>query len=428
MGKIEEELNRERNKINNLEAPLEMENRLRAALNSKKSRRVPFKWLSVAASILLVLFVGLNYNALAYYGKKIAGFDEVVYGSLKEVNELGMGQVIGKTTEINETTTLTIDGVVADENQLIVYYTVTSAEKLDKEYLHFFPRKMTGFLTNKYSTWSTGLLNEKGTEMKGVASFDPPNMFAKTLTLEYRLGLSTGEVVEGDISVPFNPKEAIQSVVKQKINQKVAVDNGNIHFDSITASPLSTVVNGTIDVDNYSRSRGSLTGVKLLADGEPIPQAGGSESSTFNGKRKIEIRYEGLPEDFTSLHLLVDTFVGYKQVGAEIDLPSLKGEVIDLHGEELWIRDVSFKEDQVEITIASEDTFLLDGVSVGTGSGVEKTPLLTTTNHTETKLEDGTIHRVRTMVFPTSAEVTKLYIEGVHYEKRYNKSITIPVK
>ncbi|MFA9557106.1 DUF4179 domain-containing protein [Evansella sp. AB-rgal1] len=427
MKNIEDELNQEKQHIEKLKAPMELETRLRGALDNKR-RRAPFKWMSLAAAVfLIVMVVGMNYNTFAYYGKILTGFDDITTGSLKAMNELGMGQVVDKTIKVDKTTELTVDGIISDANQMIVYYTlVDSSGELEEKYHAFFPTEVTGWMTDNYVTWATGMFNEEGTEFKGIASLDPPNPFAKNLTLHYRETLSTGEEVYGSVSFPYNPSAAIESVIKQNVRGTVKVDKGKIKFDSITASPMSTTITGSMDVDNYSRINLGLSGVKLLVDGKEVPQTASGSRSGITGNTKFAINFEGLPDEFTSLELYVNTFVGYKQVDKEVNILPLESEIVYLRGEELWIKDVDFGPEQVEITIASEDTFLLHDVFVGDGE--EKTPLQTTKNHTYTELEDGTSLRVRTMVFPTDQKVNTLYIGGVHYEKEYNQIITIPVK
>ncbi|MBU9723223.1 MULTISPECIES: DUF4179 domain-containing protein [Bacillaceae] len=426
MRNIKDELKKTRKNIGDLQAPPQLEERLRSALDQKR-RPTPFKWLSIAASIFLVLAVGvgMNYNAFAYYGKKMIGFDDITEGSLQEVNELGMGQIIGESVMLNDTTTLVIDGMMTDDNQAIVYYTLTDPTGgLDRAFEFFYPDKLTGWMTNNHATWSRGIVNKDNTEKKGIVSFDPPSPFAKKLTLHY--AIESEERITGDLTFRYRPNEAIQSVVKQRINQTVAMDKGEVKFKSITASPMSTTVTGTLDVSNFSRIPLRLSGVKLVVDGETIPQTGGSERSSWTGKTNFEINYEGLPDEFSSIELHVDSFVGYKELNQEIDLRLVdENVVVDVGGEELWVEYVAIGPEQVEITIASEETFLLDRVFVAASESGERTELKTTKGHTHRKLEDGTYIRVRTMIFPTTDKVDTLIIGGIHYEKEYGKVIEV---
>ena len=96
MDRIEEALEREKQKFDSLQAPDEMEWRLRRALDSGKMRRKPLRRLAMVASLIFILFFTYHFETLAYYGKSILGYDVVMSQTLRDLNELGKGQRIGK--------------------------------------------------------------------------------------------------------------------------------------------------------------------------------------------------------------------------------------------------------------------------------------------------------------------------------------------
>jgi hypothetical protein len=62
--------------------------------------------------------------------------------------------------------------------------------------------------------------------MKGIQSFDAVSPFAKKLTLEY----FTNENREsGQITFTYDPKQAMQTELKQSIGKKVHVDTATLH-------------------------------------------------------------------------------------------------------------------------------------------------------------------------------------------------------
>ncbi|MNN38999.1 hypothetical protein D3C81_1530210 [compost metagenome] len=89
------------------------------------------------------------------------------------------------------------------------------------------------------------------------------------------------------------------------------------------------------------------------------------------------------------------------------------------------MKKVSTTSQGVEITIATEEDVMLDGVSIESNN--EKTSLQTTINQIDTKQPDGTILKERTLLFDGEAEPEFLLIEGMHYMKQYNEVISIPV-
>ncbi len=63
-------------------------------------------------------------DTLAYYGKKLIGYDMVMNGTLQELNQLGKGQEIGEAYTFQNGVTLSLDGIMLDGNQLLAFYTL----------------------------------------------------------------------------------------------------------------------------------------------------------------------------------------------------------------------------------------------------------------------------------------------------------------
>lgn len=116
-----------------------------------------------------MMIVGYNYNAFAFYGKKLIGFDELITGTLKDLNEEGMGQIIEKKTTLVDGTELTINGIMTDANQMIIYYTLANPVGIEDTTTtrnDFWASKITGFLTNASAESGVSSINDAGTELK----------------------------------------------------------------------------------------------------------------------------------------------------------------------------------------------------------------------------------------------------------------------
>lgn len=100
-------------------------------------------------------------------------------GTLQQLNEQGMGQSIDKKTTLADGTELTINGIMADANQFIVYYTLINPKGLEETGDHFSPSKIEGFLTNSNIRSGVSLINDEHTEIKGTMTFDSVNPFSK---------------------------------------------------------------------------------------------------------------------------------------------------------------------------------------------------------------------------------------------------------
>jgi hypothetical protein len=427
MDQIEKQLLEEKKKIDAIKVPEELEGRLRNALHTtpKRAKRIILPWKLVAVALCIIVIIGTQYNAFAYYGKKLLGFDEMISGTLKELNNEGMGQIVDQKRILEDGTELIIDGIMTDENQLILYYTMRNLDGLEGYDAGFFSSfNITGFLTKSHHMSGTSIMNEDQTEIKVIDTFEPVSPFAKKLTLNYRQDLQNGQWLDDSISFSYNPNKAMQTEVHQRIKETVTVDQGEVTFNNIIASPMSTVIKGKLNVENFDRMNIGLHGVELIANGSPVELIGSGSRSALGGS-KFEIRYDGLPEQLESLMLVMKEFVGYQVLQEKIPLNSSREELYMLEDKELWVRNVSSTGEGIEITIVTDEDVLLDGVSVETENGL--IPLKTTVKQDYLEQENGKILKERTLVFETKLEPKYLLLEGMHYVKAYHHVIDIPI-
>ncbi len=413
---VEQQFDKEKKRLEEMSAPVELEDRLRNALattNRKPKHKFPI-WKSVAVALLLFSFIGYNYNAFAYYGKKFFGFDDLMTTTLQEINDEGLGQAIEETMILEDGTELTIEGIITDANRTIIYYTLTNPNGLDLQDNYFWPYSITGLFTNASIISGTSSLSESKTEIKGTYEFEPVSPFAKNLTINLH-GYDEG------ISFPYNPKLALQTQLKTSINKTILVDKGKIRFDKLVATQTMTIVEGILNVDNFDRVQLGLYGIDLLANGEKIEILGSGARSSIRGT-KFEIRYDALPTQLDSLELVVRDFVGYQTIGETYQL----NETSHLLGEkELFIQNIEATTRGLEIRIATDEDVLLDGVYIRNGS--EQVELKTIANQTTEEI-GGREMKVRTMIFETDIKPEYLHVEGIHYVKQYNERFVIPVK
>lgn len=433
MKTVEEQLTEEKLRVDAITAPEELEVRLRNAVNTatlKRSKRIAPIWKIAAVVLLVTVITGNNYNAFAYYGKKLLGFDDVIHGTLQQLNDEGMGQLIDKKTTLVDGTDLIINGIISDANQFVMYYTLTNPNGLEDYFSGstgtiFSPAKISGFLTNSNVGSGESLMNENHTEIKGTLSFDSVSPFAKNLTLYYwQSPIQNGQMIEGTITFPYNPNQAMQTQIKKSLNKKVKVDKGTITFKSITATPTMTMIEGSMNVTNFDRGDTSFEGIELIANGTPIDLMGSGTQSSL-GRSTFDIRYDTLPKELDSLELVIKEFIGYQKLDEKLSLASIGNEPYILEGRKLWIKDVSKTTRGMEITIATDDDVMLNGVSIATKD--EITSLNTTINQKSVEQKDGKVLKERTLLFDTSIQPEELILEGMHYTKAYNKVIEIPV-
>ncbi|RCX18654.1 uncharacterized protein DUF4179 [Fontibacillus phaseoli] len=429
MNKIEERLAEEKKAMDSITAPEDLEMRLRKALDSaplRTKKTVPAIWKAAAAVLLFIAVLGSNYPAFAYYGKQLLGFDGLISGTLQDLNDQGKGQSVEKKMTLEDGTELTIDGLMADANQFILFYTLTNPKGISDAAATglFSPAKITGFLSDSFVESGASEMNNGHTEIKGMFTFEPVSPFAKKLTLQFRQLLPDKPVKDSELTFAYDPNKAMQTEVKQRIRKTLKVDRGTITFQSITATPTMTTIKGTLDIDNFDRIRSALEGVELIANGKPVTQTGSGRQSSYAGM-KFDIRYDALPPDLESLELVIKEFVGYRKLDLNLPLPSPADQPVLLEDKELWIKKVAATSQGIEITIATEQDVMLDGVSIGANG--ENIPLNTTLNQHDATLPDGTILKERTLLFDSSVQPDQLIIKGMHYMKEYDMNIGIPV-
>ncbi|WP_010268144.1 DUF4179 domain-containing protein [Paenibacillus senegalensis] len=317
MNNIEDRLLEEKVRLSESSAPEELEARLRKALDTAAPRRkakwkMKRSWTIAAAVLAVMLIAGNQYHVLAYYSKMLLGFDKAVYNTLSELDKKGMGQALNERFQLEDGTLLTIDGIMSDENQFILYYTLSNPNGL-RSYDGFDPTGISGFQTDSQYILRGATAGPTGgvTETKGYVAFDPVSPQAKELTLSYRYTLpESDQRLEGQVTFPYQPDEALPTKLKQSIN--VTVNGQTINIGTITATPTITLIKGTLDVGNDQLKQTVLNGIDVIANGESVSIFGNSWNSDTGA---FSMEYDALPENLQSLQLIL------KNTGETVQIP-----------------------------------------------------------------------------------------------------------
>lgn len=322
MSKIEDRLLEEKLRLSELSTPQELEARLRKALNAAVPRRrairnVKSGWRIAAAVLAVTLFAGNQYHALAYYGKTLLGFDRVVNGTLGELIKQGKGQTLDEQVQLADGTVLTVDGIMADENQFILYYTLSNPNGLPNDG-SFLPTRLKGIRTDSQIQTNSWGPTEERTETKGYLTFEPVSPLAKKLTLSYWEELpDSDQRREGQILFPYHPDEAMPTKIKQSVNETLTVESQTITIGTITATPTMTLIEGTLQNQQLNKDfldEVVLNGIDLIANGDSIPLSRGDVHRTQDGMA-FSLRYDSLPENLHSVQLIL------KKTGDTVQIP-----------------------------------------------------------------------------------------------------------
>lgn len=360
MKRIEEALRDKKAEIDNMEAPAETELLLKQALKGRK-RRIGYR--PVAAALIAALILTYNFDVLAYYGKKFTGYDRITIGALSRLNEEGRGQEIGKSCSFGNGTEVTIDGIMYDENKLVVFYKMqSSGGKLEDilqtslPRLHIYGLKPMGY----YSTGGQGTLVNDRT-MTFVDTMEPPMFYEKWLRIDIEM-IINGAYEVHSVNFTLDRGRAMEKTASLKLGAEATIEDYRILFDEFNASAMSSLLKGRIiPLTDEALGRfdpetveGSMEMPRLRFDivsdaGEVIQLSGGQSASggniTFTGGG------DALPEDFKTLQIRNIRMETMKLVDKAVDVS--EGTKDMLVTEDLIINSVYSEGNELHMSVSS---------------------------------------------------------------------------
>ncbi len=434
MKTIEDELKKGKTNLDQLEVPEELEVKLRNALVKAKPRRRTGWQIRLAVACLALFMISYNFDTFAYFGKKLVGYDNVMNGALKELNELGKGQLIGNSYTFKNGILFTLDGIMIDESQLFAFYSLqdpTGQVDVGQMNHHI---QIEGSWGRYYMESGRGELNEAKNQINWITSFKPPFFLEKKMHVKLTLtgnGKSNGE--EGEITFSIDRKKAMGYTLQKGINETFKVEGTKVSLESIAASPTRTVINGSIqnifelamDQIKEERIRPKIVSIKLLANGQVVPEQGSQMSTDLKG---ITFRYfyDALPDKLTSVQIVVESLLADYDVKQKVALEENgQKQRLEILGQDIEINKVYQSRGSTYVTITTEETAVLTKVYlIVDGKRIE---LQETITNEMQKLADGKMLHIRTLQFPATGKSYQLDIERMTSVKKYNKIIDIPV-
>lgn len=378
MSDIEKLLNLYKEEVDKIEVPEDMEIRLRKALDGLPGKRRVRFLKRVAVFIVVLFLIGYNFDALAYYGRKFMGYENIMNGTLKELDELGEGQAINKSYEFKNGVKITLDGIMLDDNNLIAFYTIYAPEgNVDEVYMNL-TMKLEGLFNHNYPYSGHGEISEDKTEMKWVTSFHSPRFYEKNMKLKFLLAGHMQEM--GEIKFRLDRKKAMGRTLKLPIDTEVEVGQKRLEIKELLASPTSTVIRGQIqnigqlvsDTIKGERFRPQSIGLSLLADGKEVQFLGSGLTSDMKGTY-FETRHDALPKDTNRIDIKLTSLTGYVDIDEAFMIKKGKdNENISILDREITINNVYEAGGNTYVELSYDpDLFLgpirlrIDGIEVG---------------------------------------------------------------
>ncbi len=215
----------------------------------------------VTVAIILLSFITII-NASPTFAAQVAkypGMDKLIElvqfdKGQKAAIENDYFQVIDKSVTQGDLT-LTVDGVIRDENGLVLFYTVSSEKELDRVRLE--ESLITNVNGRELAYQSKGYSPQD--ENRGTVEYytdEPIRSDDFTFTTEV-VGVETldngvGNQLRETISIDFHAENTKESIQYQ-VDETVKIEGQKIHIDSVTIQPLRTTVNLYADTENDMR-------------------------------------------------------------------------------------------------------------------------------------------------------------------------------
>lgn len=356
MKKVEELIEREKLNLDNIEVPDELEGRLKNALGMENSlnmenekeisnrniinnrysiknrystknryninnRYSKYNWKAIiAAVVVIIVTLSYSFDAIAYYGKKILGYDNVTVGNLAVLNDEGRGQEIGKGYTFSDGTIVTLDGIMFDDNEFVAFIREYNSNGINTSLCNYSIKGINP--SEYYMTSGSGNFNEARTEISFVYSFKVPHFYEKWLTLEInKRGDNQSE--QGSINFTLDRNKAMGHVFKANIDKGVVINGNKLILKAINISPITTVVNGTEELinsmDKPDLSIQNYFDFDLYVNGNKYENSGGNRGGIGNSIN-FKKEFISVPTEISSLEIKNIKFVTEILVDKMIDI------------------------------------------------------------------------------------------------------------
>lgn len=436
MDNLERLLNESKKELDKLEIPEEIESKLKNSLENipKRKRKINIRG-RVAVFIIAIIIIGFNVDTLAYYGKQLIGYENIMDGTLMELNELGKGQIIDKSYTLEDGTKVILDGVMLDDNNFVAFYTIKNlAGSIENANIDL-RIEIEDKFGKIYNRSGSGLFNEDKGEINWVMNCEKPKFLIRNMILKI-YSKDVGEMGEIDFKIDRN--KAMGHTLNVNINKEIEVDGKRIKVESLMASPISTVIKGKMQDTNDlileeikgERFMFEKLELALIVDGKGVQIKSSSISSGIKGS-KFDISFDALPKDAKEIQIKLKSFGGNQDIKEKIKL--MKGNVdkeIQVLDQFININKAYESGGNTYVNITTDDDLILSRVFLsidGEKIGVEKTIPGTyekIANYDEILKEDKVVIRHnRTIEFLGTGEELELDIQRIRYKKTYDDVI-----
>lgn len=430
MSRIDDLLKEEKKRIDELRAPEDMEMNLKKSLDSSSNKsRKGFKF-KVAAIALVVILLGYNFDSLADLGKKFIGYEDVMNGSLKELNDQGLGQKVDETYTFKNGVKFTLDGVILDENKMTMFYSLLSPEgEIEKVLGEFMISDIRTRFNSFAGYYSEGVISDDETEIKTILSTSKsPNFFEKKVDIDISYAYPDGNIERTQVSFDFDRKEALKKSVRIEIKKNVDLAKTTLKVKDLVASPTSTVIKGEIQnvfelALSYIRNdRPKIEDINmaLIVNGDEMRPLSSSMSTDLKGQY-FEIWFDALPEKIDSLELKLLDVIEEVDVDETIPLERGMEKEFKVLGQKIIVEDIYEKDNSTFLILKTDEETKISAISLNLDGNYVALKQTVDMAYEEVKEGSDELFFIRTLEFEGRGEKLALKIDSMIYQNTYNE-------
>lgn len=427
MERIREALEDKKNEYGDLKAPSGFEDIIREKLKESRYKSKRLSILRIASILVMIVVISYNSSTLAFYGRTLMGYENVMNDTLMGLSQLGEGQVIDKEVIFPDGVRLRLDMIMLDGNGVVIFYSIYDpTNKVDVENVNI-STSIKGLFYNPGYGGHGEYIQDENTQKWVIISSDSPNFFNQKLTIGLNYHNNSTYYYE-ELSFKLDRSQAVGRTIKFNVNKNIELFGRNILIDKISASSVSTILRGSlqnigslaVDIFKGDRVFYDELEMSLFADGVEIDRLGAGISTNLKGTN-FSVRFDAIPEDTKEIWVVLNSLNLRKTLDIEEKLELGEVNIFNLDDQELIIEEIKQIDGQTHIIIQTKENIRIPGLSLMIDG---KNFNLEDTIRTEVFIDSqGELVKRRTLVFNGIGNEYRLRVKELIFESIYEKEV-----
>lgn len=423
MNKLEKALEDKKIEIGDIHAPDNFEEIIREKLEFNKKKNKRFNITKIASVFIMIIILGYNSSTLAFYGRNLLGYENVMNDTLLELSNLGQGQVIDKEVVFFDGLRVRLDMIMLDGNGLILFYSIKDESgKIDIEDIDLSTSIKGLFYNPGYGGYGEYIESENEQRWVLITS-QRPKIFNQRISF----GINYNNAYE-EIEFKLDRRLAVGETIRFNVDKRIEILGREIEVEEISASSVSTIVSGNLqsivslgrDIFNKDRVFYDRIDMSLMADGVEVEKLGSGLSTNLKGTN-FSIRFDALPEGTNNISLVLNSLNVRRKLSDEIEIELGSEKNISVFNEELLIKGSFVENGKTYIEIESREGIRVPSINLLSDDEVYY--LEDTINIDYFKTLEGEIRYARTLVFNGSGDNLRLKMGDIIYEELIDEEV-----